>query len=50
MVHIATDASANATIAAHPSGSVAGSVAANRQVALVGSTLLAIGVALAAAN
>ncbi|WP_372443364.1 CynX/NimT family MFS transporter [Saccharothrix algeriensis] len=34
----------------HPSGSPAAAVARSRQVALVGSTLLAIGVALAAAN
>lgn len=50
MVHIATDAGANATIAVNPSGTGAGFGGANRQVALVGSTLLAIGVALAAAN
>uniref|UniRef100_UPI003CD0A09D MFS transporter n=1 Tax=Saccharothrix mutabilis TaxID=33921 RepID=UPI003CD0A09D len=37
-------------MAVHPSGTTAGSAATNRQVALVGSTLLAIGVALAAAN
>ncbi|MFB9495412.1 MFS transporter [Saccharothrix mutabilis subsp. capreolus] len=37
-------------MAVHPSGTAAGSAATNRQVALVGSTLLAIGVALAAAN
>jgi MFS transporter, CP family, cyanate transporter len=50
MVHIATDPRVDATIAAHPAGSTPAPVATNRQVALVGSTLLAIGVALAAAN
>ncbi|MBY8848014.1 MFS transporter [Saccharothrix sp. MB29] len=49
-VNIATDPRANATIADHPAGSAAGAVRRSRQVALVGSTLLAIGVALAAAN
>lgn len=50
MVHIATEPGGNATIAAHPAGTAAGPEGRNRQVALVGSTLLAIGVALAAAN
>ncbi|MBW4720236.1 MFS transporter [Saccharothrix sp. SC076] len=50
MVHTATEQGANATIATHPSASAGGPAAPNRQVALVGSTLLAIGVALAAAN
>lgn len=48
--HIATDAGANATIADHPGGTAGGEARRTRQVALVGSTLLAIGVALAAAN
>jgi MFS transporter, CP family, cyanate transporter len=48
--HIATDRGANATIGANPGGTVAAEVRRSRQVALVGSTLLAIGVALAAAN
>ncbi|WP_420803597.1 MFS transporter [Saccharothrix deserti] len=37
-------------MAAHPAGTASGQARRNRQVALVGSTLLAIGVALAAAN
>jgi CP family cyanate transporter-like MFS transporter len=44
--HIATDPGAAATVSAHRVTPVLG----NRQVALVGTTLLAIGVALAAAN
>ncbi|MFT7838384.1 MFS transporter [Saccharothrix sp. BKS2] len=50
MVHSATEHGAEATIAAHPAGDAAGPGGRSRQVALVGSTLLAIGVALAAAN
>lgn len=50
MVHIATETGAKATIAAHPAGDAAGPGGRSRRVALVGSTLLAIGVALAAAN
>ncbi|WP_372470502.1 MFS transporter [Saccharothrix luteola] len=47
---MATDGDANATIADHPGRTAVGEGRRSRQVALVGSTLLAIGVALAAAN